>query len=150
MKKGIIILAALFMLAGIVSVSAADEVEGYWKSVDDETGKITGYWRFEVKGTTLYGYLVSYPDMKSSDKCDKCSGEWKDKPTVGTAWVKLSKRDSKGVWSDGYIIDSGKGKKYGAKVWVDGGKLQVRGTIGPIGKTQVWQKATEEAAKKGF
>ncbi|MBN1499553.1 MAG: DUF2147 domain-containing protein [Spirochaetes bacterium] len=149
MKRVFIILAVLFVFSAISSVSAADAVEGYWKSVDED-GKATAFWKFEVKGSTLYGYIVSYPDMKPSDTCEECSGEWKDKPTVGTAWVKLQKRDSKGVWSNGYIIDSGKGKKYGAKVWVDGGKLQVRGSIGPIGRTQVWQRATKEQAEKGF
>ena len=99
MRKLIITLSLVLfaLISGLViakEAKAINPVAGYWKSVDDKTKKPTGYWRFEVKSGTLYGYLVSYPNMKSGDKCDKCKGKFKNLPIIGTPWLKLKKYDA--------------------------------------------------------
>ena len=126
------------------------DVEGYWKSIDDKTLEATAYWHLFVKDDILYGFLVTYPDMKPDDVCEECPGEFKDKPQLGTPWLKLKKLRSDNKWEDGYIIDSGKGKKYTARVWVEDDKLKVRGYISFFYKTQEWLSSTRDEAERGF
>lgn len=139
---------ALFL--SIAKAEPTHDVEGYWKSIDNKTFKPTAYWHLFVRDNVLYGYLVAYPDMKPDDICETCPGEFKDKPQLGTPWLKLQKRTHDNKWEDGYIIDSGKGKKYKAKVWFEDGKLKVRGYISFFYETQEWSKATKDEAEKGF
>lgn len=128
----------------------ASNAEGYWKSIDNKTLKPTAYWHLFIRDNVLYGYLVTYPDMKPDDICENCPGEFKDKPQLGTPWLKLQKRTDENKWEDGYIIDSGKGKKYRAKVWAEDGKLKVRGYVSIFYETQEWLKATKDEAERGF
>lgn len=53
------------------------------------------------------------------------------------------KHDSKSVYAGGTILDPAKGKTYNAKVTViDGGrKLEMRGSVLFIGRTQTWLRA---------
>lgn len=151
MSKKLVKTLALLATMAAGSACAEQAVEGYWKSIDNETNKPTAYWKLEVRDNTLEGFLVTYPDQKADDVCDVCSGEtkeFKNKPIMGTAWLHLEEVDD-GTWEDGYIIDSGKGKKYKAKVWEENGELMVRGYIGFVYKTQVWQKASKEEAETG-
>ncbi len=153
--KRIIMLAAFFSLlafTGFTTVSAADPVEGYWKSIDDDTGKPTAFWKFTVKGSVLTGQIISYKDMKDEDVCNKCKGSFKNKPILKTSWLRLTERNSDGVWDTGYIVDTRVGKQYKAKVWVEDGNLMVRGYLGvaALGRTQVWKKATKDEAAKGL
>ena len=80
----------------------------------------------------------------------ECKGELQEffeKPISNTAWLKLSKNRD-GIWEDGYIIDSGKGKKYKAKVWAEDGNLMMRGYIGFFFRTQTWLRTDQAAAAK--
>ena len=130
--------------------SAESSIEGYWKSIDEQTSKASGYWKLEVKDNRLLGYLVNYPDMKPDNTCIVCTGKLKEfyeKPIQGTAWINLRKNKD-GVWKDGYIIDSGEGKKYKAQIWVEDGNLMMRGYIGFFYRTQTWIKTDQATAEQ--
>ena len=130
--------------------SAESSIEGYWKSIDEQTSKASGYWKLEVKDNRLLGYLVNYPDMKPDNTCIVCTGKLKEfyeKPIQGTAWINLRKNKD-GVWKDGYIIDSGEGKKYKAQIWVEDGNLMMRGYIGLFYRTQTWIKTDQATAEQ--
>ena len=45
-------------------------------------------------------------------------------------------------YKGGTILDPEDGKVYKAEVWVEDGKLKVRGYIGFLYKTQTWQKGS--------
>lgn len=148
MKKFALCLAAFAFVGGALFTSlpkadAAYPVEGYWKSVDDETGKATAIWYFSVSGGTLYGKIVKVPGQSDDVKCTVCKGWYKNKTVVGTNWLKLKEVDGDGVWSNGNIIDSGSGKVYKCKVWAEGGKLKVRGYIGFVYRTQTWIRTSK-------
>jgi uncharacterized protein (DUF2147 family) len=139
------------LLMPVGRLCAMEPVEGYWKSVDDESKKVTAFWRLEIKDGRLYGYIVNYPDRKESDRCNKCVEETQDfhnMPILGTPWLLLSENDD-GTWENGYIIDSGQGKKYKAKVWFEEGKLKMRGYIGFFYRTQSWLPARQGDAVSG-
>ena len=62
---------------------------------------------------------------------------------VGLQIIKGAKKaDGKDVWEDGKILDPENGKFYTLRLTpADGGKkLDVRGSIGPFGRTQTWQR----------
>ena len=148
------VIVIIFVLVAVfhtqLKANTTYDVEGYWKSIDDKTLEATAYWHLFVKDDILYGFLVTYPDMKPDDVWEECPGEFKDKPQLGTPWLKLKKLRSDNKWEDGYIIDSGKGKKYTARVWVEDDKLKVRGYISFFYKTQEWLSSTRDEAEKGF
>ena len=46
-------------------------------------------------------------------------------------------------WDDGEILDPENGKVYDCKIWVEDGKLQVRGYVAFFFRTQTWLPVTE-------
>ena len=76
-------------------------------------------------------------------KCVECRDELKDQPMVGLQIIKGAKKaEGTEVWEDGKILDPENGKFYTLRMTpIDGGKkLEVRGSIGPFGRTQTWQR----------
>lgn len=145
-----LIIISFFIAQIELYAETTGNVEGYWKSIDNKTQEATAYWHLFVKDEILYGYLVTYPDMKPNEVCDKCKGEFKNKPQLGTPWLMLKKLRNDNVWEDGYVVDSGKGKYYRARVWVEDGTLKVRGYVSFFYETQEWIRATKEEAENGF
>jgi uncharacterized protein (DUF2147 family) len=130
-------------LALSFTCSAQGGFDGFWQSIDDESGEVTAIWQIETQGNELIGKIVDYPNAKASDVCKKCTGKlsvFLDKPIKGTAWMQFSQFDD-GIWEEGFIIDSEKGKKYTAKIWLDGDDLKLRGYVGFFYRTQTWLRA---------
>jgi uncharacterized protein (DUF2147 family) len=72
--------------------------------------------------------------------CGHCPGADKDKPLVGLVIIRgLSPSGDR--YKDGTILDPEDGKSYKAEIWVEDGKLKVRGYAGLFYKTQTWLKA---------
>jgi uncharacterized protein (DUF2147 family) len=142
---------------------AADAVEGFWISVDDKTGKPTAGWEIYQAEGTLYGRILSLAGFSQDVKADKCKDSYKGFPVVGTVremtvvgtpWIFGLTVDRPGFWKDGSIIDPDNGTMYGCEITfhgVDGKKypadtLEMRGKVGPFGRSQFWQRATREEA----
>ena len=73
--------------------------------------------------------------------CDRCTDDRKDKPVLGMEIIRGAKKaEGKEVWEGGRILDHEKGSTYGLRLTpIEGGaKLEVRGSIGPFGRTQTW------------
>jgi uncharacterized protein (DUF2147 family) len=80
-------------------------------------------------------------DAKPDDVCDECSDDRKGKPLVGLEIIRGAKKaDGKEVWEGGKILDPENGRNYTLRMTpIEGGKkLEVRGSIGPFGRTQTW------------
>ena len=162
MKKLLAAVAALFVMAG--AAFAADPACGLWKSIDDQTGKITAIWKiYEEKGQ-LFGTIAAVVDNPQDVIASACKESYKGFPvagpvnkmhTVGTPWIFNMQKESTGNWSKGNIIDPGSGKMYGCviKYLAAGEKnksytakeptLAMAGTVGPIKVFQYWVAATE-------
>lgn len=138
------------LLLGVLGFSAhAADLStpvGLWRTIDDSTGKDRSLLRIVEVGGLLEGRvektLNRQPDDDPDGLCRKCTGTRKDQPIVGMTILTGLKKDGKGVWAGGEILDPGNGKTYRCKVkLVDGGtKLEVRGFIGVslLGRTQTW------------
>ena len=152
-----------FLISGICF--AADPAEGFWISVDEKTGKDTAGWEIFVRDGVLYGRILSAADTDKNTIADQCKDSYKGFPTagkvsemrvIGTIWIFGLVPDGKpGQWKNGNVIDPGDGKMYGCKITfhaADGGKfkvdtLEMRGTVGPLGRSQFWRRATRAQAE---
>jgi uncharacterized protein (DUF2147 family) len=62
------------------------------------------------------------------------------KPVTGMEIIQDMVNDGK-EWVDGKIMDPENGKVYRCKLWVENGKLRVRGYISFLYRTQTWLPA---------
>lgn len=119
-------------------------VVGFWKTIDDETGKpksIVEIFKdneiFKAKVVTLLN-----PD-EPNPLCKDCPGDKKDKPVTGLEIMwDMKETEKETEWSGGQILDPKKGKTYKCRLRLkeEGQKLEVRGFIGfsLIGRSQIW------------
>jgi uncharacterized protein (DUF2147 family) len=160
MKK----LLTLFFVLAIAAVSLpADPVEGYWISVDDKTDKVTAGWHIYEAAGVLYGRIASIAGFPQDSPAVLCKasypgfplpGRVNEMPVVGTPWIFGLHRDREGQWSGGKIVDPNNGNIYACRIiFHPAGErryredtLEMRGSIGPIGRSQYWRKSDEAAA----
>jgi uncharacterized protein (DUF2147 family) len=142
--KSLVSLVALVAVTGLASLLlAAESPVGKWKTVDDKTGKVKSEVEIYEQGGKLFGKIVGLPEPNDTQgkpkTCTHCTGADKDKPIVGLVII----RDlvpSGERYKGGTILDPEDGKVYKAEIWVEDGKLKVRGYIGFFYKTQTWMK----------
>lgn len=136
-------LAALFLVAFGGPVMAQMSPVGLWKSVDEKTGAPKSEVRITEQGGVLTGKVerVLREGADPAAVCDKCTDDRKDQPITGLEIIRGAKQaEGKEVWEEGKILDPENGKTYTLRLTpIDGGsKLEVRGSIGPFGRTQTW------------
>src|SRR6266581_8451049 len=133
----------LAVVLGANMSAAADSLVGKWNTVDDKSGKTKSEVQLYEEGGKLFGKIVGLTepnDDKGKPKtCTKCTGADKDKPIVGLVIVKGLGADG-AHWKGGTILDPDDGKVYNAELWVEDGKLKVRGYLGFFYRTQTWVK----------
>jgi uncharacterized protein (DUF2147 family) len=116
---------------------------GTWNSIDDKTKEL----KSEIVITEAAGVVsgkVTKLLRKDADQkavCDKCTDDRKDKAILGLEIIRGAKKaEGKDVWEDGKILDPENGKNYTLRLTpIEGGKkLEVRGSVFGIGRTQTW------------
>jgi uncharacterized protein (DUF2147 family) len=155
------LLAVAACIAGALSTQTASassdkdkSVLGYWKHIDDDSGKTQSIFKlFEYKGK-LVGRIEKVfptPGKRAQTNCTECSGSQKGKPVVGLIffWDFVRDSDSDRKWVDGQILNPDDGKTYNAEAELseDGKTLKVFGYIRilvKIGGSSVWQRPTPE------
>ena len=127
---------------------------GYWKTIDDKTGKPKAVVEiYEEKGK-LYGRIVELirePGEDLDPICEKCPGDKKGKPIRGMVILWDLKKKDDNTWGNGKIMDPKNGKVYSAKIELaEDGTLRVRGYLGfsLLGRTQVWHPLTPEQVEQ--
>ena len=140
MKKSLITLG-LALAAG--TAFAQMTPVGTWQSIDDKTNEAKSQIRIAESGGTLNGRIEKLlrKEAKQDAVCDECTDDRKGKPLIGLEIIRGAKKvEGKDVWEDGKILDPENGKSYTLRLTpVDGGKkLEVRGSVLGIGRTQTW------------
>lgn len=119
------------------------QIEGKWKTIDDETGKPKSIVEiFKKSDGKYYGKIVQLLAKPENETCVKCTDDRKNKPLIGLEIIRGLKKDGN-EFSEGHITDPKNGKTYKCTVKTDGAdKLDVRGYIGfsLIGRSQTWHK----------
>jgi len=137
MKK----LLATFVLS-LFSVMSFAQIEGKWKTIDDETKQAKSIVEIWKKSDGKYYGKVSQLLIKPADSnCTGCKDDRKGKPILGMEIIRGLAKDGD-EFTGGTITDPKTGKTYKCTITRSGDKLNVRGYMGVsiLGRTQVWQK----------
>ena len=120
------------------SVLPAQDITGRWVTIDDNTGKQRSVVEITVKNGKAFGRIVEIFDRSKVDKtCEACTDDRKGKRILGMDIIRDMVQDDD-EWEDGTIMDPDTGKIYDCKLWVEDGKLQVRGYVAFFYRTQTW------------
>jgi uncharacterized protein (DUF2147 family) len=133
----------LFGLLGPAPAFAAESPVGKWQTVDEKSGKVTSVVEIYEQNGKLFGKIVALTepnDKQGKPKvCIACTGTDKDKPIVGLVILRELSADGD-RYKGGTVLDPEDGKVYPAEIWVEQGKLMVRGYSGFLYKTRTWLK----------
>jgi uncharacterized protein (DUF2147 family) len=145
MFKRTLLTATTFTLALTASGFAIADMSpvGTWNTIDDKTKEIKSEIVITETGGALSGKISKLlrKDVDQKAVCDKCSDDRKDKALLGLEIIRGAKKaDGKDVWEEGKILDPENGRNYTLRLTpIDGGKkLEVRGSVFGIGRTQTW------------
>jgi len=135
--------SVLLIAAGFATLASANSPVGQWHTIDDSTGEIKSLVVIVEQQGQVRGRVEKLlrKDADQNAKCEKCSDDRKNKPILGLEIIRGAKKaSSKNVWEDGEILDPENGKTYGLRLTPieNGAKLEVRGSIGPFGRSQTW------------
>ncbi|TDS83102.1 uncharacterized protein (DUF2147 family) [Comamonas sp. JUb58] len=144
------LLKPVLMVAGSLALAlpalAADlSPVGLWRTFDEKSGEPKSEVRISDSGGVLSGKVEKLL-RKGADPqavCDRCTDDRKGQPLVGLEIIRGAKQaQGKAVWEDGKILDPENGSTYSLKLTPadNGNKLDVRGSIGPFGRTQTWSR----------
>jgi uncharacterized protein (DUF2147 family) len=135
----------LFFLLIIVTAPAFAQnsaIIGQWLTLDDKTGNPKSIVEIYEQADKIYGKIVQLfrkPEENPDPVCRKCTDYRKNQKVIGM--VILEQLEPKGQeWSGGKILDPANGKIYDCKIWLEEGKLKVRGYLGLFFRTQTWQR----------
>ena len=134
-------LALLVAFAGLAHAQMTPV--GTWHSIDDKTGEVKSEVRLVEAGGAVSGKVEKLL-RKGADqnaRCIDCEGDRKDQPVIGLEIIRGARKAAgKDVWEDGRILDPENGREYRLRLTpIEGGKrLEVRGSFGPIWRTQTW------------
>mgnify|MGYP000107721578 CR=1 FL=1 len=138
MKKLLFATLTLFF-----SVMSYAQIEGKWKTIDDETGKPKSIVEiFKKSDGKYYGKVLQLLIKPEHETCVKCTDDRKNKPVLGLEIIRGLKKEGD-EFSGGTITDPKNGKTYKCTITKDGvDALNVRGFIGFsfIGRSQTWYR----------
>ena len=151
MIRTLLTTALLATAAPALAQSAAQPTDGYFVTVDDNTGEPRGLVELrtnangELEGF-LRGTFVAGEDM--SRTCIICRDELMDRPLYGLRIVYGLEPKGERKWKSGRVVDPESGDTYKAKVEYsdDFGEMELRGYIGTplLGRSQMWRRASAE------
>jgi len=130
------------------AVLAQNGIFGRWVTIDDNTGKKRSIVEITERGGKAYGKIVQLfrePSEIQDPVCKECdpADDRYNQKVIGMEFIRGLVKDGDD-WEDGTILDPQNGKVYDAKLWVEGGKLMVRGYVAFFFRTQTWVR---ESAK---
>lgn len=135
MKK--LFLSFAFLL--VSSLAFSQEITGKWLTDDREAvveiyksdDKLNGKIIWLKKAEDDSGKPLT--DQKNPDKFQR------NKPLIGLLMLTDFKHNN-GKWEGGKIYDPSEGKTYKCNIWLENGKLKVRGYVGMFYQTQTWTR----------
>ena len=137
--------SAIALTIGLASLAASAQMTpvGSWHSIDDKTNEIKSEIIITESDGVITGKVSKLlrKEAKQDQACDECSDDRKGKPVLGLEIIRGAKKaEGKDVWEDGKILDPENGKNYTLRLTpIEGGKkLEVRGSVFGIGRTQTW------------
>lgn len=157
MKK-IITIALAVLAAWCTNIYAAanNSPVGYWKTIDDVTGKPKAIIQITEQSNELNGRIIKIfpsPGKDQNEVCEACKGARHNQRIVGMTILNgLKPANNNAIeWSGGEILDPKNGKTYHCYIQLrdNGQKLTVRGYFGlpMFGRTQTWLRVSSPNQK---
>ena len=118
------------------------QIEGKWKTIDDETGKPKSIVEiFKKSDGKYYGKVIQLLIKPIDPNCSSCKDDRKGKPILGMEVIRGLKKNQND-FDGGTITDPKTGKTYKCSIKREENKLIVRGYLGIslIGRNQTWHK----------
>ena len=140
MKQIIFIVFIFILQPNIVSAGQALSIFGKWTTIDDNSGKERSVVELYQKNNKLYGKIVKFYPQADEDAdpiCKECTGEHENMRIIGMNILSGLTKDGQ-EWNDGTILDPENGEYYDCKMWIEEGKLNVRGYLLFFYRTQTW------------
>lgn len=144
MKRTLFFLFCLSLVSLMPLSAQVKGIVGNWKTVDDKTGDsfsiVTIY---QAKDGLYYGKITKMLVGPKDERCVECEGEDYNKPLEGLVIIRGMKAEN-GQLVGGKVLDPESGKFYYGKIYLDGGKLVLRGSLdkrGFLGRNQTWLPA---------
>ncbi|WP_326984934.1 DUF2147 domain-containing protein [Chryseobacterium sp. MYb264] len=133
-----LLLTLMLSLFGVMSFA---QIEGKWKTIDDETKQAKSIVEIYKKGDQYFGKVSQLLIKPADPNCTACKDDRKGKPILGMEIIRGLKKDGD-EFTGGTITDPKSGKTYKCTVTRSGDKLNVRGYVGIslMGRSQTWEK----------
>lgn len=135
----------------------AQDVVGFWKTIDDKTGKPQSIVAiYEYQGKYFGRIIATYNDQgKFKDTIylakERAPGVEGNPHYAGMDIIWDLEKDKNGSkYKSGSILDPLHGRIYDAEIWVENGKLVVRGKILFLGRNQTWPPVNLSEFPQGF
>lgn len=139
----LLIICAGFLFGNLIY---SQQVQGEWKTIDDDTGESKSIVHLFEKDGKIYGKVKKIFRKDRRDvRCTECEGDQKNQKVEGMVILKNLTEDNN-KYSGGTITDPENGKTYDAKIWVkegDPNTLMVRGYVSFLYRTQEWKKVKD-------
>lgn len=134
MRKLLFVFVAMFF-----SVCSYAQIEGKWKTIDDETGKPKSVVEISKKTDgKYYGKIVQLLIKPENPNCTGCKDDRKNKPILGMEVIRGLKINGS-EFTDGTITNPKDGKSYKTAVVREGNTLKVKAIVMGIPvRTQIW------------
>lgn len=143
MKQLFVLALSLFIFSS-TQLLAQQTIFGSWKTIDDDSGEAKSVVEIYEKDGKAFGKVTKiFRQDKQDAVCSECDSDdpRKDQKILGMVILKNMEKDGN-EWTNGRILDPNSGSVYKCTMWLEDGKLHVRGYIGfsLIGRTQVWER----------
>lgn len=129
------------MFLSLSIVAKSQTFVGVWKTFDDKTHLAKSHVKiYKAVNGKYYGKVskILNPEKKDAT-CTKCKGAKKNKPILDLLIIENMKFEGNEL-KGGTILDPENGSTYDCKIWLENGKLIVRGYWGWFFRTQTWTK----------
>jgi uncharacterized protein (DUF2147 family) len=141
--RSVLFLSVLFITLQ-TAAAQQNSIAGRWKTIDDETKQPKSIVRIYEQNGKYFGVidtLFRKPGEDPDPICDKCPEDdpRKNQKVKGMMILQNMVKDGE-EYEDGTILDPKKGKIYDCKLWIEDGKLMVRGYIAFLYRTQTWYR----------
>lgn len=131
------------------------DITGFWKTIDDKTGKpqsIVAVYPFQGK---YYGRLIITFDENGKLEDTIYDAKARAPAVVGNPFyagldIIWNLKPNGDKFTDGEILDPEHGRIYGAELWRKGDDLIVRGKVLFLGRNQTWPQAVEGDFPENF
>jgi hypothetical protein len=148
MKKLALLLCLFF------NVLCAQDISGFWKSINEETRKAQCIVAIYAYEGLYYGRIIGTFDGQGNMKESIYKPKERAPGVIGNPYYCgldiIWNLEDKGISYKGKILDPEKGTVYNSELWIENDNLVVRGKLLFFGRNQTWFRAVQADFPQGF